>query len=95
MPTRYYRKIKEKLVKGIKIFQKKKKTKSENMVVNDIEIFLKKKDTKSVSIVVNDIEIFLNFFIGYSKLLHSPLLQYVDFIKTYGYFAYKRYIHVG
>ena len=30
-------------MKGIKIFQKKIKTKSENMIVNDIEIFLKMK----------------------------------------------------
>ena len=30
-------------MKYIKIFHKKKKIKSENMVVNDVEIFLKKK----------------------------------------------------
>ena len=45
----------KRLVKDIKIIQKKKKTKSEYMVVNDIEISLKKKETKSVSMVVNDI----------------------------------------
>ena len=49
----------ERVVKGIKIFQKKKKTKSENMVVNNIDIFLKKKKTKSINMVVNDIEIIL------------------------------------
>ena len=46
----------KRLVKGIKIFQKKKKAKSKNMVVKDIEIFLEKKKTISISMVVNDIE---------------------------------------
>ena len=45
-------------MKGIKIFQKKKKAKSKNMVVKDIEIFLEKKKTISISMVVNDIEMF-------------------------------------
>ena len=36
--------FKKMLVKGTKIFQKKKKTKRENMVVNYIEIFLKMKN---------------------------------------------------
>ena len=63
MLTRYYQKNKEKkgfkkrLVKVIKIFQKKKQVKSENMVVNNIEISLKKKQ-KTSAMVVNDIEIF-------------------------------------
>ena len=48
----------KRLVKGIKIFQKKKKAKSKNMVVKDIEIFLEKKKTISISMVVNDIEMF-------------------------------------
>ena len=39
------RKIKKKLVKGIKIFlKKKKKTKSKNKVTNDIKIFLSVKN---------------------------------------------------
>ena len=48
----------KRLVKGIKIFQKKKKAKSKNMVVKDIEIFLEKKKTIGISMVVNDIEMF-------------------------------------
>ena len=48
----------KRLVKGIKIFHKKKKAKSKNMVVKDIEIFLEKKKTISISMVVNDIEMF-------------------------------------
>ena len=48
----------KRLVKGIKIFQKKKKAQSKNMVVKDIEIFLEKKKTISISMVVNDIEMF-------------------------------------
>ena len=48
MSTEYYKKktkkgFKKRPMKGIKIFQKKIKTKSENMIVNDIEIFLKMK----------------------------------------------------
>ena len=45
-------------VKGTKIFLKKKKSKSVNMLVNDIEIFLKKKKKRSVNMVVNDVKIF-------------------------------------
>ena len=37
-------------MKGIKIFQKKIKTKSENIIVNDIEIFLKMKQKGSLKI---------------------------------------------
>ena len=48
----------KRLVKGIKIFSKKIKAKSKNMVVKDIEIFLEKKKTISISMVVNDIEMF-------------------------------------
>ena len=47
----HYQKIKIRLqkrfMKGIKIFLKKSKMKSVNMLVNDIEIFLKKRKTKS------------------------------------------------
>ena len=47
MSTGYYQKkkkgFKKRFVKGIKIFSKKKETKSENMHVKDIKIFLKKK----------------------------------------------------
>ena len=38
--------LKKKQAKGTKIFLKKKKTKSSNMLVSDIEIFLKKKEKK-------------------------------------------------
>ena len=37
-------------MKGIKIFQKKIKTKSENIIVNNIEIFLKMKDKRLLKI---------------------------------------------
>ena len=61
MLTGYYQKNKEKLqkklVKGTKIFLKKKKTKSANMLVSNIEIFLKKKK-RSINMVVNDIKNF-------------------------------------
>ena len=40
--------FKKSLMEDIKIFQKKKKTKSKNMVVNDIKIFLKKKRISSI-----------------------------------------------
>ena len=48
MLTGYYKKktkkgFQKRLVKGTKIFLKKKKTKNTNMVMSDIEIFLKKK----------------------------------------------------
>ena len=43
MSPGYYQKMKERLqkrlVKGIKIFQKKKKTKRENMVVSNVDSF--------------------------------------------------------
>ena len=45
-------------MKGTKIFLKKKKTKSANMLVSNIEIFLKKKKKRNVNMVVNDIKIF-------------------------------------
>ena len=50
---------KERLVKGIKDFLKKRKIKSINMLMNNIGIFLRRK-TKSVNKVANDIKIFLN-----------------------------------
>ena len=40
-------------MKGIKIFLKKKKTKSNNTLVKHSKIFLKKKKKKSISIAVN------------------------------------------
>ena len=46
------------LMKGTKIFLKKKKTKSTNMLMSNIEIFLKKKKKRNVNMVVNDIKIF-------------------------------------
>ena len=39
--------FKKRLAKGIKIFQKKKKTKSVNMLVKDIKIVLKNKKKKA------------------------------------------------
>ena len=47
MTNNYYQKTKKsfqiRLVKGTKIFQRKKKTKGTNMLVSNIEVFLKKK----------------------------------------------------
>ena len=48
----------KRFVKGTKVFLKKKKTKSNNMLVSEIEIFLKKEKKRSVNIVANDIKIF-------------------------------------
>ena len=51
MSIGYYEKNKERvqkrLEKGIKIFQKKKKTKSISIAMNDIEIFQRIKNKKS------------------------------------------------
>ena len=41
--------FKKKHAKGTKIFLKKKKTKSVNMLVSDVEVFLKKKKKRSVN----------------------------------------------
>ena len=53
-PTRYYQKNKERLqkrlVKGITIFPKKRKTKSKSMVVNSIKFFLGMKNKGYLSI---------------------------------------------
>ena len=46
-------------MKGIKIFQKEKKTKSKNMVVNDTKNFLKKKKVKGISMYVHAMKITL------------------------------------
>ena len=59
--TGYYQKTRKndfekRLVKGIKIFLKKK---SKNMVVNDIEIFLKKKTKRFVSFLNRNIIFFI------------------------------------
>ena len=51
--------FKKRLMKGIKIFMMKKKTKSLNMLQKDIEIFLKKEKTKNISMVMNNVKIFL------------------------------------
>ena len=48
----------KRLMKGIKVFQKKKKAKSKKMVVRDIEIFLEKEKTITISMVLNDKEMF-------------------------------------
>ena len=48
----------KRLVKGTKIFMKKKKNKNPNTLTRDIKIFLKKKKKRSVNMVVNDIKIF-------------------------------------
>ena len=64
MLTGYYKKKKikksfqKRLVKGTKIFLKKKKTNGTNMLVSNIEISLKKKKKRSVNMVVNNIKIF-------------------------------------
>ena len=61
--TGYYQKtrkgFKKRLAKSIKIFLKKRKTKSANMLVKSIKIFPRKKKTKSENIVTNAIKIFL------------------------------------
>ena len=53
----YYQKTKKgfrsRLLKSIKIFLRKKNTKSTNMLMNDTEVFLKKRKGKSVNMVVN------------------------------------------
>ena len=46
-------------MKGIKIFQKAKKTKSKNMVVNDTKNFLKEKKVKGISMYVHAMKITL------------------------------------
>ena len=53
MSPRYYQKNKKRLqkkglVKSIKIFLKKRKTKSISVVVNDIKLFLKKKQQRLI-----------------------------------------------
>ena len=48
----------KRLVKGAKMFLKKKKNEKPNMLTRDIEIFLKKKKKRSVNMVVNDINFF-------------------------------------
>ena len=62
MKNNYYQKMNKsfskKDVKGTKIFLKKKKTKSCNMLVSDIDIFLKKKKKRIVNMVLNNIKIF-------------------------------------
>ena len=50
MLTRYSKR----LVKGTKIFLKKKKRKSANMLMSNIEIFLKKKKKRSINMVMDD-----------------------------------------
>ena len=47
-------------VNGKKIFLRKRKNKSVNVLVNVIDNFLKKRITKSKNIVTNNIKIFLN-----------------------------------
>lgn len=60
LSTEYYQENKEeRLVKGIKIFQEKKKAKRYNLVVNDINLFLKKKKVKGVRMNVNTIKVSL------------------------------------
>ena len=46
-------------MKGIKIFQKEKKTKSKNTVVNDTKNFLKEKKVKGISMYVHAMKITL------------------------------------
>ena len=57
----YYKRAKKafikRLVKGVKIFLKKKKTKRVRMLVNNIEIVLKRRKIKSVNMVTNDTKI--------------------------------------
>ena len=48
--AKYYQNIKERLVKDIKVFLKKKKKKSNNMVVNDTKIYQKMKNKSLLSI---------------------------------------------
>ena len=61
--TGYYQKTTQKifqkrLVKGTKIFLKKKKTKSTNILVTDVEIFLRKKKKRSINMIGNNIKSF-------------------------------------
>ena len=50
--------IQKRLKKATKIFLKKKKTKSTNMLVSHIEIYLKMRKKKSGNMVMNNIKIF-------------------------------------
>ena len=66
MSAEYYKKKtkkgfrkKKRLVKGIKVFLKKKKMESVNMLMCNTEIFLKKRNIKSINMVANNIKIFL------------------------------------
>ena len=45
-PKKTKKSIKERLAKGIKIFQKKRKTRRVNMLLKSIKIFLKNKKTE-------------------------------------------------
>ena len=53
------KKMLQRLVKVIKIFLKKTKTKSANLLSNDTEIILKKKMEKKLNMLPKDIEISL------------------------------------
>ena len=44
LSAKYYQNNKDRFVKDIKVFLKKKKKKSDNMVVNDRKIYLKMKN---------------------------------------------------
>ena len=55
--------------KYIKIFLKKKKAKSANMLVSDREISLKEKKKRSVKMVVNHIKIFCRMSTGANPAL--------------------------
>ena len=49
--------VSKKLAKATKIFLKKKKTKSDNILVSDTETSLKKKMKRNIYMVVNNIKI--------------------------------------
>ena len=51
--------FKKRLMKGIKIFLDKLKTKRVNILLNDIKVFPKKRKTKNKNMVPNNIKIFL------------------------------------
>ena len=80
----------KKHVKNIKIFLKKKKTKSANILVIDIEIFLKKKKKRSINMVVKDIRIFWRISI---ENIFLEFRKRDSIVKNIFYYIYPRLVH--
>ena len=84
--------FKKRLVKGIQIFLKKKKTKCVSVLMNNMEIYLKKKKMKSTNMVMIDIKIFLTIKKKSYLSIQKTILKWEKVKTCWSFWLYKIFL---